>query len=196
MRAQEFVQEKINPDAIKDGFEIERQLPNGFTIRATGIHPWKDDPDPDMRETRGINVRVFDPAEKNWVSQRYGIAEVTFYARLNKKTGEWNLRPAMLNVHERYRRQGLASAMYNFARSLGNDIVPGTAQTDMGQAFWKGGAGLGKEIEFKDMPKPAPEPEKQPEPEIKREPEKRPEVKREPGWLQRWSRLLQPRTAE
>jgi GNAT superfamily N-acetyltransferase len=182
----DYLQEKINPDTVKDGFEIERQLPNGFTIRATGMEPWKNDPDPSMRDSRGISIRIFDPADKRWMAQRYGIAEVRFYARFNKETGDWNLRPVMLNVDERYRRQGLASAMYNFARKLGNDIVPGTAQTAMGQAFWKGGAGQGREIEFRDMPKPPPEPEKTPEPQ----------AKKEPSWLQRWSRLLRPQPTE
>jgi outer membrane biosynthesis protein TonB len=101
----------------------------------------------------------------------------------------------MLDVKEPYRRQGLAAAMYNFARSLGNDIVPGTTQTDMGQAFWKGGAGLGKETEFKEIPKPATEPEKQPEPKPKPKIEPKAEPKKPLGWMQRFKNILTPEPA-
>ena len=184
MRAREFMPERVNPDVINPGFRIERQLPNGMIIRATAHEPYHDDPNPDMRELRGVEIRVFDPNNKDWLHQRYGIAEVRFMARRDKTTGDWNLRPTMLHVNERYRRQGIASAMYNFARGLGNDIIPGLAQTDLGQKFWQGGAGRGRELDVDRLPEPPP-------PEPSAAPEPKPEPK-PPSFADRWRRILFP----
>lgn len=41
-----------------------------------------------------------------------------------------------LRVDDEYQRKGVATAMYKFAISLGNDIKPSTVQTDKGKAFW------------------------------------------------------------
>lgn len=42
-----------------------------------------------------------------------------------------------VNVDPEYRRQGIASAMYNWAKELGNDIAPSEMQTDYGRALWR-----------------------------------------------------------
>lgn len=188
MRAQEFLPEKVNPETIEPGYKIRRQLPNGFIIQASAMKPYLDDPDPDMRELRGVEIRVFDPEAKGWINQTYGIAEVRFLARKNRETGEWNLRPTSVQVKDEYRRQGIASAMYNFARRLGNDIVPGAAQTDMGRAFWQGGAGQGRDLDVKDIPEPAAA-EPIPEPQPAEEPNAPPQ---QSTWRDRWRRILFP----
>ena len=41
-----------------------------------------------------------------------------------------------LHVDPKHRRKGLATAMYKFARELGNDIAPSSKQTAMGKLFW------------------------------------------------------------
>jgi len=41
-----------------------------------------------------------------------------------------------LHVDPKHRRRGLATAMYKFARELGNDIAPSSKQTGMGRLFW------------------------------------------------------------
>ncbi|CAB4241825.1 hypothetical protein UFOVP71_363 [uncultured Caudovirales phage] len=43
---------------------------------------------------------------------------------------------ASIDVDERYRRQGIASLIYDYAEELGNDVEPSDKQTDDGQAFW------------------------------------------------------------
>ena len=176
--------ERVNPDVIKPGFRMERQLPNGMIIQATAHEPWYDDPNPDMRDLRGVVIRVFDPASTNWIHRKNGIADVRFMARLDRKTGEWNLRPTSLQVNDQYRRQGIASAMYNFARALGNDVVPGNLQTDMGKKFWAGGAGRGREFQIHDLPEPPPPPPPA-------APEPKPEPKT-PSFADRWRRILFP----
>lgn len=162
-------------------------MANGFILQAEAMEPYADDPDPYMRALRGVEIRVFDPESKNWMHQKYGIAEVRFLARQDHVTGEWNLRPTMLQVSERYRRQGIASAMYNFARRLGNDVVPGAAQTDMGRAFWQGGAGQGRSLDVSDIPEPPPA-SPTAEPEITAQTTSA----RPSGWRDRWRRRLFP----
>jgi len=43
-----------------------------------------------------------------------------------------------VEVDERYRGQGIATVMYNFARELVGKIYPSPAQTRDGERFWKG----------------------------------------------------------
>ena len=43
-----------------------------------------------------------------------------------------------LSVDPAYRRRGIASAMYRWAKELGNSIEPSYTQTDAGRAFWQG----------------------------------------------------------
>jgi hypothetical protein len=62
---------------------------------------------------------------------------------------------SVVSVADEYQRQGIASAMYNFARELGNEIQPSKNRTPMGKAFWAAGAGTGRATP--DEP-PAPEP--------------------------------------
>ena len=49
-----------------------------------------------------------------------------------------HLESADTHVDRRYRRQGIATAMYNWAKELGNDIVASTSRTTDGRKFWKG----------------------------------------------------------
>ena len=184
MRAEEFIPERVNTDVIEPGYTVRRQLPNGMIIQSEVMTPYLDDPDPYMRDLRGVIIRVFDPDSDSWIHSKFGIAEVRFLARQNKDTGEWNLRPSGVQVNPKYQRQGIASAMYNFARMLGNDVVPGVAQTAQGQAFWqKGSAGQGRDLELTDVP----------EPEKPQEPEHQDQPRRTVGFGDRWRRLLFPK---
>jgi len=184
MRAQEFIPERVNAEVIEPGYSVRRQLPNGLIIQADAMTPFLDDPDPYLRDLRGVTIRVFDPNSDSWIHDKFGIAEVRFLARQDKKTGEWNLRPSGVQVNPKYQRQGIASAMYNFARMLGNDVMPGVAQTAQGEAFWKkGAAGQGRDLELTDVP----EPEKPVEPQDKDAPQSK------ETFSDKWRRLLFPK---
>ena len=184
MRAQEFIPERVNAEVIEPGYSVRRQLPNGLIIQADAMTPFLDDPDPYLRDLRGVTIRVFDPNSDSWIHDKFGIAEVRFLARQDKKTGEWNLRPSGVQVNPKFQRQGIASAMYNFARMLGNDVMPGVAQTAQGEAFWKkGAAGQGRDLELTDVP----EPEKPAEPQDKDAPQSK------ETFSDKWRRLLFPK---
>lgn len=43
-----------------------------------------------------------------------------------------------VHVDERYRRQGIATIIYNFARELLGQVYPSSGQTDDGESFWQG----------------------------------------------------------
>jgi len=64
----------------------------------------------------------------------------SFFRRV---TDKWDphLVAGNIVVHEEFRRMGIASALYKWLRSMGNDIRPSTTQTDAGRAFWTAGAG-------------------------------------------------------
>ena len=73
--------------------------------------------------------------------------------------------------------------MYNFARMLGNDVIPGVSQTAQGQAFWqKGAAGQGRDLELTDVPEP-----------VTAEPEVKEPTPRKTSFGDRWRRLLWPK---
>lgn len=74
--------------------------------------------------TGGVEIHAYrDGKEVGWVR----------FSKL--KTGQ--VKAAMVHVPERLRRQGIGTAMYQYARQeLGLDIVPSDTQTEHGQAFW------------------------------------------------------------
>ena len=76
-------------------------------------------------KTGGVEIHAYkDGQEVGWV-------------RFQKlRTGQY--KASMVHVPEKYRRQGVGTAMYSYAKQeLGLDIVPSDTQTDLGKAFWK-----------------------------------------------------------
>lgn len=59
------------------------------------------------------------------------IANITFWKDKDGKFYSNNT-----NVNKEYRRKGIASAVYNYAESLGIDIKPSITQTKMGETFF------------------------------------------------------------
>jgi len=60
------------------------------------------------------------------------IAHIAFWKDIDGKFYSNNT-----NVNEGYRRKGIATAVYNYAESLGIDIKPSQTQTKMGESFYK-----------------------------------------------------------
>ncbi len=148
MRASEFTKqeldEKVNPRVVEPGFTAEKRLGNRYVMKAQARYT--GEPGDDLR---GLIIKVYDtkakPTMLNW-----GIGMTRFVARQDPTTQDWYLVSSTTHVDDRYQRQGLASAMYNWARELGNDIEPSSNRTKMGKHFWEKGAGAGRE--FVDQP--------------------------------------------
>lgn len=177
MRAREFLPEKINDTVLEPNFRLQRRMKNGLVIQARGRKRY-----PDMPNSRGVEIEIFDPAADPEL--RWPVADVSFSAKQDPDTGEWYLSSLSTGTKEPYRRQGLASAMYNFARMLGNDLRGSRLQTKQGEDFWqRGGAGAGRPLELDDEPEYRSEPPPPPAP---------PPSPRPQGFWPRWKRLLFP----
>lgn len=131
--------EKINDRVIEPGFTAEKWINRRYLLRAVARK--SDDPNDNLR---GLIITAHDPETKSSFSDLWGIGMVRFVARQDKQTGDWYLVSSNTSVNKKYQRQGIASAMYQWARELGNDIEPSSNRTDQGKSFWASGAGVGR----------------------------------------------------
>ena len=145
MRANEFISDDYNSQTVKPGFKKEKWYKGRYLMVAQARDPDKYD---DQR-VKGLIIKVFDPKSTSIWFKSAGIASARFIV-----TGD-HMEVSAVQVATEYQRQGIASAMYNFARELGNDVLPSRNQTDQGKAFWSAGAGVGRATP--DEP-PPPEP--------------------------------------
>ena len=152
MRASEFanqLNEKINEKVVEPGFTAEKWINGQYLLRAVARET--NDPNDNLR---GLIITAHDPKSNSSFSDTWGIGMVRFVARQDKQTGDWYLVSSSTSVNNKYQRQGIASAMYQWARELGNDIEPSSNRTAQGQHFWNRGAGVGRQ--FTDQqPEPA-----------------------------------------
>ena len=120
----QFVSEKVDPKAFKPGYEKTKELPNGFTLTATPgtVNLGQKDSEFFRIEVSKGKARV------GWVN----------FMRFDDYDGKGDdvLQAFDLHISKDYRRKGLATELYKFARELGNSIVPSTLQTSGGKAFW------------------------------------------------------------
>jgi hypothetical protein len=160
MRAEEFeLKEKVNPKTVQPGFKLEKWILNGryrMEVQAKEPTPEGDVP--------GIIIQVYDPKKKSGIWN--GRIATGRFIVMNSKTKDGTrnfdqatIEPSFVSVDTEYHRQGIASAMYNFIRLLGNDLNPSTAQSDMAKKFWAAGGGQDKATDYSDQPAAAPEPE-------------------------------------
>lgn len=135
MKSYEFITENINPECFRRGFERTKEIMGGkYTLVAThGMLPYSP--------TKKINV------SENFIITAYTkkkiqVGQVTF------KVTDNNLEAVIVEVNPDFRRQGLARQMYEFARELGNEIIPSTMRIYNGNDFGKGIADLYKDGNF------------------------------------------------
>ena len=154
LREEGVIDEYINKDTVTPGFKKEKWIMGGKYKLVATARDRKND-----KDAEGLIIRVIDPEDTS-VFRPGEVGSVRLIVKGDGSYDDKTLSASLLGVDDDHQRKGLASAMYQFARELGNDIMPSNAQTDMGKAFWQGGAGVGK-----DFPEELP-----PEPEIKQEP--------------------------
>ena len=116
------VDEIINQSIFRRGFEKTKEILDGkFTLVAK--HGYIQ-----YSSTKKINVSTQFRIEAYKGKEQ--VAWVNF-----EPHGE-NLEALDLVVTEKYRRLGIATEMYKFAKELGNSIIPSSKQTALGKAFW------------------------------------------------------------
>ena len=79
-------------------------------------------------------------------SNGHGALQIKAYLHGNKVAEAYfemtpdnqNIASEDTQVDERYRRTGIATVMYQYAKELGNSIAPSPNRTDDGNAMWKG----------------------------------------------------------
>jgi predicted GNAT family acetyltransferase len=114
MRASEFlpsyVIEAVNTDIMKQGW-TKNEHKDGLDLRAAA-------------NEQGLSIHAYDAG-----GRQIGFVHFEIIGNNLESFDTW--------VDSRMRRQGIATVMYNYAKELGNDIAPSSAQTASGKKFWK-----------------------------------------------------------
>ena len=114
-----LVTELLNDKIFKPGFEETKSIMDGkYKLVAT---PGYVKSGAAQSEQFRIEVQTARGTKLGWVN-------------FEIKNGK--LEALDLNVDKQFRRRGLATEMYQFARELGNEIAPSSKQTDLGKKFW------------------------------------------------------------
>ena len=91
-------------------------------------------------ELQGLTVEAQPTPTGGWVVSAYLDENEIGWTRFHK-TGSGKFKASMAFVSEKMRRQGVARAIYAYARQqLGLDIIPSDSQSSDATAFWKSGA--------------------------------------------------------
>lgn len=111
--------ELVNPKVFHRGFE--RSMEYGpYTLVATpGYFRYGQKPG--------------EPSDQFRIEARKGRVMVGW---VNFENIDDNLEALDLHIDPKHRRKGIATAMYKFAKELGNSISPSSKQTAMGKLFW------------------------------------------------------------
>lgn len=117
-----LLNEIINQSVFRRGFEKSKEILDGeFTLVAK--HGYiQYSPTKKINVSHQFRIEAFRGKEQ--------VGWVNFEPR-----GE-SLEALDLVVIEKYRRKGIATEMYKFAKELGNSIIPSSKQTALGKAFW------------------------------------------------------------
>ena len=114
--------ETVNKKVFTQGFEQERPILDGeYTLVAKhGYLPYTKPQTMNSKQFR-IEAKTKKGVVVGWV---------------NFENVDDNLEALDLGITEKHRRKGLATAMYKFARDLGNTIKASPKQTALGKKFW------------------------------------------------------------
>ena len=129
--------EKVNDATVTPGFYAEKPIMGGrYILKARA----KESPG----MLPGLLVSVYDtkkPHRGTGFLEREGMSGIASFRFLARPDG--TMYSSSSGVDPEYQRQGIATAVYQFVRSLGNTIKPSTAQTDQGRAMWSAWRGKG-----------------------------------------------------
>ena len=121
------VAEEVNPEVTSDDYtEPSQNVRMGdFVFNARTFTGALGSPN-----AKGLQIRAYDP--KNLKSS---IGSADFIVRKDKKGNQW-LESDDTEVNDEYRGKGVATLMYAFAKSLGNDIKDSPYKSKAGSDMW------------------------------------------------------------
>ena len=121
------IAEGVNPEVTSDKYtEPSQNVRMGnFVFNARTFTGGLADPN-----AKGLQIRAYDP--KNLKSS---IGSADFIVKKDKKGNTW-LESDDTEVNDKYRGKGVATMMYTFAKSLGNDIKPNDYKSYAGAKMW------------------------------------------------------------
>ena len=127
-RGEQGVAEEVNPEVTSDDYtEPSQNVRMGdFVFNARTFTGALGSPN-----AKGLQIRAYDP--KNLKSS---IGSADFIVKKDKKGNQW-LESDDTEVNDEYRSKGVATMMYAFAKSLGNDIKDSPYQSTAGKNMWK-----------------------------------------------------------
>jgi GNAT superfamily N-acetyltransferase len=114
--------ELVNKQLFRQGFEDTRSYGEYTLVAKPGYMP-------------------YIPGKNSVISNFFRIEAYkgrVMVGWVNFEDKDGDLEALDLQVDQKHRRKGIATAMYDFAKDLGNTIKPSTKQTAMGKKFWAG----------------------------------------------------------
>jgi GNAT superfamily N-acetyltransferase len=135
VRVWENLEEKINQDIATQGWRAEKTitLPDvgELYLRARNTsHITPPQFIVDVATPDGKNVGYFRFLVMDWEKPKTG-----WFATKSKK--DPYVMGGNVSVWNDYQKKGIARAVYQWVKSLGNDVRPSTTQTDAGKAMWR-----------------------------------------------------------
>lgn len=128
MRAKEFI---IEYNVFDKGSFVQKSILNGkYVVKARA----KEKSD----GSTVFIVTVYDPKKPKVSSPLlvdFGFDGIASFRFIKRKDG--SVASADTYVDSEYQRQGIATEVYKFAKSLGLDVQPSRLQTDQGREMWK-----------------------------------------------------------
>jgi GNAT superfamily N-acetyltransferase len=162
--AEGSLSEKINPKTLTRGFVQEKDM-GLYTLQAVGdwASRMADEP-PTMEIYAMLKPEAGQRNGKQIGQLSLKVAQGRF---LKDNPGAEALVAGAVDVDPAYQRKGVASAMYAFAKELGNDVIASVDQSDDAVAMWKGmrakGVAEGSKMARHDKLAKAPKPKNQQE---------------------------------
>lgn len=140
MRIREIITEEINSAITEPSFRDERKI-GEFIFKAQSFQPVNFDK-PSRKKNQNTQQWfevVCKDGDKTIGHAIFKVMETGASAHLESHDTE---------VDPMYRKQGIATAMYDYAKALGNDILPSPAQLPGGKAMWAAWQKSGKASQF------------------------------------------------
>ena len=122
--------EKINPETLKRFFKKEKDM-GWYKLEAAGDLKSRMADDPPT-----LTIRAFLTKDGAEIGELH--LKIAAHDYLKNNPGAEALVAAGVDVDAEYQRKGVASAMYQFAKELGNDVIASFDQSDDAKAMWAG----------------------------------------------------------